>query len=170
MVSSARRKGVQAAEEGEQRCRGREEACGQQGGTGAQRGSGERCTSRCGDNTGEAVRELLCSFLQEMMKEDACCEPAVMDSEDMLFLLYTSGSTGKPKGLVHSQAGYLLFAALTHKVMDPSHKVLMSQQLIGSAGKRHAPCCIMSSSLSSAKPLGSPPSPSRPHLPTGSAP
>ncbi|XP_051662471.1 acetyl-coenzyme A synthetase 2-like, mitochondrial isoform X3 [Manacus candei] len=51
----------------------------------------------------------------EMMKEDACCEPAVMDSEDMLFLLYTSGSTGKPKGLVHSQAGYLLFAALTHK-------------------------------------------------------
>ncbi|RMC00608.1 hypothetical protein DUI87_23225 [Hirundo rustica rustica] len=52
---------------------------------------------------------------EEMMKEDACCEPAVMDSEDMLFLLYTSGSTGKPKGLVHSQAGYLLFAALTHK-------------------------------------------------------
>uniref|UniRef100_A0A8D2M698 acetate--CoA ligase n=1 Tax=Zonotrichia albicollis TaxID=44394 RepID=A0A8D2M698_ZONAL len=53
--------------------------------------------------------------LGEMMKEDAYCEPAVMDSEDMLFLLYTSGSTGKPKGLVHSQAGYLLFAALTHK-------------------------------------------------------
>ncbi|XP_058691648.1 acetyl-coenzyme A synthetase 2-like, mitochondrial isoform X2 [Poecile atricapillus] len=52
---------------------------------------------------------------EEMMKEEACCEPAVMDSEDMLFLLYTSGSTGKPKGLVHSQAGYLLFAALTHK-------------------------------------------------------
>uniref|UniRef100_A0A8D0FIJ2 acetate--CoA ligase n=1 Tax=Strix occidentalis caurina TaxID=311401 RepID=A0A8D0FIJ2_STROC len=55
------------------------------------------------------------SLLQEMMKEDVCCEPAAMDSEDMLFLLYTSGSTGKPKGLVHSQAGYLLFAALTHK-------------------------------------------------------
>ncbi|XP_048163696.1 acetyl-coenzyme A synthetase 2-like, mitochondrial [Corvus hawaiiensis] len=52
---------------------------------------------------------------EEMMKEDVCCEPAVMDSENMLFLLYTSGSTGKPKGLVHSQAGYLLFAALTHK-------------------------------------------------------
>ncbi|KAJ7399531.1 acetyl-coenzyme A synthetase 2-like protein [Pitangus sulphuratus] len=52
---------------------------------------------------------------EEMMKEDAYCEPAVMDSEDILFLLYTSGSTGKPKGLVHSQAGYLLFAALTHK-------------------------------------------------------
>ncbi|XP_048804093.1 acetyl-coenzyme A synthetase 2-like, mitochondrial isoform X1 [Lagopus muta] len=52
---------------------------------------------------------------EEMMKEDAYCEPVAMDSEDMLFLLYTSGSTGKPKGLVHSQAGYLLFAALTHK-------------------------------------------------------
>uniref|UniRef100_A0A8C4J206 Acetyl-coenzyme A synthetase n=1 Tax=Dromaius novaehollandiae TaxID=8790 RepID=A0A8C4J206_DRONO len=52
---------------------------------------------------------------EEMMKEDACCEPVAMDSEDMLFLLYTSGSTGKPKGLVHSQAGYLLYAALTHK-------------------------------------------------------
>ena len=37
----------------------------------------------------------------------------VMNSEDPLFLLYTSGSTGKPKGLVHSQAGYLLYAALT---------------------------------------------------------
>uniref|UniRef100_A0A8C6Z9Q0 Acetyl-coenzyme A synthetase n=1 Tax=Nothoprocta perdicaria TaxID=30464 RepID=A0A8C6Z9Q0_NOTPE len=58
---------------------------------------------------------LLCSLLQEMMKEDVYCEPVAMDSEDMLFLLYTSGSTGKPKGLVHSQAGYLLYAALTHK-------------------------------------------------------
>lgn len=104
------------------------------------------------------------------MKEDAYCEPAVMDSEDMLFLLYTSGSTGKPKGLVHSQAGYLLFAALTHKVLDPSHKVLMSQQFIGNAGKTHALCCITSSTLSSAKPLGNLPSPSRPHLATGSAP
>lgn len=44
------------------------------------------------------------------------CKPAAMDSEDVLFLLYTSGSTGKPKGLVHTQAGYLLYAALTHRV------------------------------------------------------
>lgn len=44
------------------------------------------------------------------------CEPEVMDSEDPLFLLYTSGSTGKPKALVHTQAGYLLYAALTHRV------------------------------------------------------
>lgn len=51
-----------------------------------------------------------------MLKEDAVCKPAAMDSEDVLFLLYTSGSTGKPKGLVHTQAGYLLYAALTHRV------------------------------------------------------
>lgn len=72
------------------------------------------------------------------MNEDACCEPPATDSEDMLFLLYTSGSTGKPKGLVRSQAGYLLFAALTHKVMDPSHRALMSQYFIGRAGNRCA--------------------------------
>lgn len=72
------------------------------------------------------------------MKEDAYCEPVAMDSEDMLFLLYTSGSTGKPKGLVHSQAGYLLFAALTHKVTNPICTVLVSQLFIGSAGNRCA--------------------------------
>lgn len=54
--------------------------------------------------------------VQEMLREDVVCEPAAMDSEDVLFLLYTSGSTGKPKGLVHTQAGYLLYAALTHRV------------------------------------------------------
>ncbi|XP_058469306.1 acetyl-coenzyme A synthetase 2-like, mitochondrial [Solea solea] len=52
---------------------------------------------------------------EEMLKEDAVCEPAAMDSEDVLFMLYTSGSTGKPKGLVHTQAGYLLYAAVTHR-------------------------------------------------------
>jgi acetyl-CoA synthetase len=43
------------------------------------------------------------------------CPPVWMDSEDPLFLLYTSGSTGRPKGVVHTQAGYLLSAAMTHK-------------------------------------------------------
>ncbi|XP_039077743.1 acetyl-coenzyme A synthetase 2-like, mitochondrial isoform X2 [Hyaena hyaena] len=54
---------------------------------------------------------------QEMAKEDPVCVPESMDSEDMLFLLYTSGSTGVPKGLVHTQAGYLLYAALTHRLV-----------------------------------------------------
>ncbi|KAG9344500.1 hypothetical protein JZ751_011170 [Albula glossodonta] len=52
---------------------------------------------------------------EEMLKESPECAPVVMDSEDMLFMLYTSGSTGKPKGIVHTQAGYLLYAALTHQ-------------------------------------------------------
>ena len=39
-----------------------------------------------------------------------------MDSEDPLFILYTSGSTGKPKGLLHTQAGYLLYASFTFQV------------------------------------------------------
>ncbi|KAL4237994.1 Acetyl-coenzyme A synthetase 2-like [Mactra antiquata] len=41
--------------------------------------------------------------------------PAILDSEDYLFMLYTSGSTGKPKGIAHTQAGYLLYAYLTTK-------------------------------------------------------
>nr|XP_060610521.1 acetyl-coenzyme A synthetase 2-like, mitochondrial [Anolis sagrei ordinatus] len=52
---------------------------------------------------------------EEMAKAASVCPPEIMDSEDMLFMLYTSGSTGKPKGIVHTQAGYLLYAALTHK-------------------------------------------------------
>jgi len=48
-------------------------------------------------------------------KHAITCEPEVMDSEDPLFILYTSGSTGKPKGVLHTTAGYLLQAAMTHK-------------------------------------------------------
>lgn len=50
------------------------------------------------------------------MMESGECQPEAMDSDDTLFMLYTSGSTGNPKGVVHSQAGYLLYASLTHKV------------------------------------------------------
>jgi acetyl-CoA synthetase len=38
------------------------------------------------------------------------CEAEIMDSEDPLFILYTSGSTGKPKGLLHTCAGYMVYA------------------------------------------------------------
>ncbi len=38
---------------------------------------------------------------------------AVMDAEDPLFILYTSGSTGKPKGILHTTAGYMVYAAYT---------------------------------------------------------
>ncbi|OIQ22318.1 acetate--CoA ligase [Lacinutrix sp. MedPE-SW] len=39
----------------------------------------------------------------------------VMDAEDPLFILYTSGSTGTPKGMVHTTAGYMVYAAYTFK-------------------------------------------------------
>lgn len=45
------------------------------------------------------------------------CPPEVMDAEDALFYLYTSGSTGKPKGLMHSTAGYILYAMQTCKII-----------------------------------------------------
>ncbi len=42
--------------------------------------------------------------------QTSVCEPEMMDSEDMLFILYTSGSTGKPKGVVHTCGGYMVYA------------------------------------------------------------
>ncbi|GAB4448578.1 MAG: acetate--CoA ligase [Bacteroidia bacterium] len=46
-------------------------------------------------------------------KQSKVCEPEIMDSEDMLFILYTSGSTGKPKGVVHTIGGYMVYTAYT---------------------------------------------------------
>src|SRR5690242_4980876 len=43
------------------------------------------------------------------------CPPEAMNAEDPLFILYTSGSTGKPKGVLHTTAGYLLHASITHQ-------------------------------------------------------
>jgi acetyl-CoA synthetase len=51
----------------------------------------------------------------ELEKVDAHCPAEKMDSEAPLFILYTSGSTGKPKGILHTTAGYLLYATLTSK-------------------------------------------------------
>ena len=45
----------------------------------------------------------------------ADCPAEPLDSEHPLYVLYTSGSTGKPKGVLHSTAGYMLGASLTHK-------------------------------------------------------
>ena len=49
------------------------------------------------------------------------CEPQPMAAEDPLFILYTSGSTGRPKGVQHGTAGYLLYAAMTHKYVFDYH-------------------------------------------------
>ena len=52
---------------------------------------------------------------RELEYVDAKCPAEKMDSEAPLFILYTSGSTGKPKGILHTTAGYLLFAKMTSK-------------------------------------------------------
>jgi acetyl-CoA synthetase len=52
---------------------------------------------------------------RELQYVDANCPAEAMDSESPLFILYTSGSTGKPKGILHTTAGYLLYAAMTTK-------------------------------------------------------
>ena len=43
--------------------------------------------------------------------------PEVMDAEDPLFILYTSGSTGTPKGMLHTTAGYMVYAAVTTRMV-----------------------------------------------------
>lgn len=60
-------------------------------------------------------------YHDEMAKASADCAPEKMNAEDPLFILYTSGSTGKPKGVVHTTAGYLLQAAVTHKLVFNIH-------------------------------------------------
>jgi acetyl-CoA synthetase len=55
------------------------------------------------------------------LAESDQCEPELMDAEDPLFILYTSGSTGKPKGVLHTTAGYLLGACITHKYVFDYH-------------------------------------------------
>jgi acetyl-CoA synthetase len=49
------------------------------------------------------------------------CVAEPMNAEDPLFILYTSGSTGKPKGVLHTTAGYLLHASITHHYVFDYH-------------------------------------------------
>ncbi|UCF81065.1 MAG: acetate--CoA ligase [Acidobacteriota bacterium] len=61
-------------------------------------------------------------YHEEMEKASSDCPAEPTGAEDPLFILYTSGSTGKPKGVVHTTAGYLLHAALTHKYIFDIHE------------------------------------------------
>ncbi|EGW54034.1 acetate--CoA ligase [Candidatus Endoriftia persephonae] len=56
-------------------------------------------------------------YHEALAAADPVCEPEEMDAEDPMFILYTSGSTGKPKGVLHTTGGYLLQAAMTHKLV-----------------------------------------------------
>ena len=60
-------------------------------------------------------------YHQLVANAPAECAAESMDAEDPLFILYTSGSTGKPKGVLHTTAGYLLQAAMTHKYVFDYH-------------------------------------------------
>ncbi|MDR5655509.1 acetate--CoA ligase, partial [Ruixingdingia sedimenti] len=57
----------------------------------------------------------------EMAAAAPYCAYAEMGAEDPLFILYTSGSTGRPKGVVHSSGGYLVYAAMTHRLTFDYH-------------------------------------------------
>ncbi|XP_042897518.1 acetyl-coenzyme A synthetase, cytoplasmic [Parasteatoda tepidariorum] len=65
---------------------------------------------------------ILSFWHDEMKNSSAICDVEWMDAEDPLFILYTSGSTGKPKGILHTTAGYMVYAYTTFKYIFDYHE------------------------------------------------
>jgi acetyl-CoA synthetase len=58
---------------------------------------------------------------EETRRQRSTCPIEWLSSEAPLFILYTSGSTGKPKGVMHTTGGYLVYAALSHRLVFDLH-------------------------------------------------
>jgi acetyl-CoA synthetase len=58
-------------------------------------------------------------------------EPVPMEAEDPFFILYTSGSTGKPKGLLHTTAGYLVYANSTFRLLAGDSRIFWCTADVG---------------------------------------
>ena len=76
----------------------------------------KRTGAQVGWQDGRDVR-----YEDAMVAASPDCPALEMGAEDPLFILYTSGSTGKPKGVLHTTGGYLLYAAMTHKLVFDYH-------------------------------------------------
>ena len=67
----------------------------------------------------KAGRDFYYDEISKTVPTECKCEE--MNAEDPLFILYTSGSTGKPKGVLHTTAGYLIHASMTHQYVFDYH-------------------------------------------------
>ena len=68
----------------------------------------------------EPVRDVWYHEAAAMVTTECPC--VEVNAEHPLFILYTSGSTGSPKGVLHTTAGYLVYAAMTHQYIFDYHE------------------------------------------------